>query len=95
MKKQFKYYSLDFSGPSGSENYPAERKLKAARLCAVHDYGMVGGDLYLLVRSVRPLQDIERIVRKHALPARVSPISGAHITIRDRTVAQEFTRGLL
>lgn len=90
--KSFQYYRLDFSGRPGSECFPAEKKLKKARLCSVHDYGMVGGDLFRLVRSIRPLAEIEHILRKHKLPARVQSVLPEHRTIRDRTVAQEFTK---
>ena len=91
-KKPFRYYHLNFSGRRGSEGYPAGKRLKKARLCSVHDYGMVGGDLFRLVRSVRSLEEIKRIVRKHNLPALVEQVSPDEKTIRNRTVAQEFTR---
>lgn len=91
-KKPYKYYSFNFSGPPGHEGYPAHKVLKKARLCSVHDYGMIGGDLFRLVRSTRDYGEILRIVRSKKIPADVHEVSPESRTIRDRSVAKEFTR---
>lgn len=92
MKKPYNYYSFDFSGPPGTEGYPAAKVLKKAGLCSVHDYGMVGGDLFRLVRSTRSYAEVLNLVQAKRIPARVFKVSAEHRTIRDRTVAKEFRR---